>query len=474
MNKAESHIYGLDPAIVRRRMGRTLLVVLSIVAGAVVAVSDPKWLFAGIIAVTLAGFAINRPLWGLLLVLAISVIRPGELWGIPNAAKFANAVLLTALLVHKSITKTPFVRSPMNRWVALLLGSVGLSFLGAFWIQAYVDELYPFLVTLVAYFLILNLTVKRRDFFVAVSALIILSGVVAVLAVNQFIGNIDIPVFRTTGVTGGLFTDPNDFAQFLVMFAPLTFLAARGVQNRLVKAILYTLSLLMAGTVPLTGSRGGFVGLAAVGLLVAWYSKRRMLSLLAYPILFLAFMSLTSESYQSRMETILQYGQDASAVSRLSSWSAARRMFISRPLTGVGLGSYRYAAPHYGGSQVLYVAHSAYYNTLAELGIFGITAFAGMLVFGLIATHRASRRLQNCSDTLGASVARGLFIGLFGYIVTAVFLSTQNYPDLYWFLGLSASIDTWSRTKSLHSAPRTPNDVTPALLARHRRIHHPP
>jgi hypothetical protein len=74
-----------------------------------------------------------------------------------------------------------------------------------------------------------------------------------------------------------------------------------------------------------------------------------------------------------------------------------------------------------------------------------------MLIYGLIASWRAACRLAARGDPLGEAMARGIFIGIWGYIVTSIFLTSCYYPNLYWLMALAASIEAWSRSSKLES-----------------------
>jgi len=331
----------------------------------------------------------------------------------------------------------------MTRWILLLLIGVLISFLGVYWVSAYKETLTGLLIELTSYFLILNLSARRREFFLVLIWFLMLTGFVSFLGARAYWAHMGDPYFRTSGVTGGIFESGNDFSQLLCMFIPVAVMLARVVRNVWAKSGFWCLGVLFVAVVTMTGSRGGFVGLVVIAVLLAWYSKRRGLALALLPAIAAVFFVLSPGFFVERIQSMTSYGQDESAQGRLAAWAAARRIFVSRPLTGVGLGCFQFAAREYGSGADL-VAHNSFYQILAELGLVGIVAFVGMIVYALLATHRAAVRLNARGDPLGAAAARGLYIGVWGYIVTAMFLTSCYYPDLYWLMALAAAIGVWS------------------------------
>lgn len=454
-----------DTVKLRRRVGWSALILGSICIGALLAAVEPLWVVAIVGGLTVTAFVANRPLWGLLFVMSIWYIRPGEMWGVPYAAKFATGILLAAFLVKKSLTKEGWVRTPMSRWVGMFLIATLLSAVNAYWLAAYKDEMNAFLIVLVGYLLVLNLSATRRDFMVVLHAFVFLTGIISLLGMKEYLFGSEGVGFRTSGITGGIFASANDFAMVLCMFIPVAMMLAKSVRNLPLKVLLYGNTLLFLVVITMTSSRGGFLGLVVVALLLTWNSRRRLMAFTLLPVLTAVFLALSPASFRDRIVSIQDYGEDESAQARLDSWAAGRRMFLASPLTGIGAGCFQFAAMDYGLGRIEHVAHNTFINVLAETGILGIVSFTGMLIFGLIASHRAAKRCSARGDPVAAAAARGLFIGIWGYTVTAVFLSTSFYPNLYWFMALSASIDVWSRVeladKSINEAK--PESRIPAI-----------
>lgn len=137
-------------------------------------------------------------------------------------------------------------------------------------------------------------------------------------------------------------------------------------------------------------------------------------------------------------------------VSRLDLWDAALRMWIERPLTGVGPDNFRHLYGRY-----LDMTHwdrrlhsnNLYLELLAGWGIMGTLAFAGFAF--LIASHwlRAQR------TTVGSDVVRSLALGasLVAFFIHGLldyFLSfTSNYLLFWMIAGMIVAISRTMRTE---------------------------
>ncbi|MGB9690109.1 O-antigen ligase family protein [Thermogutta sp.] len=95
---------------------------------------------------------------------------------------------------------------------------------------------------------------------------------------------------------------------------------------------------------------------------------------------------------------------------RISQWAVCWRMFLASPITGIGMGSYRFASPFYTDSEVVTAfAHADYLQFLAEGGLLGVTVLTIFLAHFLKSvTIRSFTR---------DSVENPLLVGLCGGLV---------------------------------------------------------
>ncbi|MCE2490618.1 MAG: O-antigen ligase family protein [Anaerolineae bacterium] len=101
--------------------------------------------------------------------------------------------------------------------------------------------------------------------------------------------------------------------------------------------------------------------------------------------------------------------ENFAVVERLAHWQAALNMATANPWTGVGLGNYEHAYPHYrliNWPQALGHAHNFWLNQLAETGIAGLAAWCGMWLIVVLLTLQARKHPDD--------QARLVVIGLLG------------------------------------------------------------
>jgi O-antigen ligase len=269
-------------------------------------------------------------------------------------------------------------------------------------------------------------------------------GATAVLEISALFSGLQGRVY----VTGTY--DPNDIASVMACTMPLAIflsIESRGVARYLAA----TITILAIFTIILTQSRGGFITLIAVGmiLLVRIPSRQllpRVVLILASILLFGAF---TPESYWQRMATIwggselegvaTDYDRGGIYEARWTLWRAGLRLMLENPLTGVGAGAYEIAeGMSHGGLGKWSTAHNSFIQVGAELGLLGLILFIFLLYSAI----------RNCRTVIGRArrdsqfnpylwLAHGLEISLYGYIIAGFSLSHGYSHLLYFLLGMS-------------------------------------
>lgn len=230
------------------------------------------------------------------------------------------------------------------------------------------------------------------------------------------------------------YANPSDFAFILATTVPLSFWLL-GASPRWRVPLLGVIALISAATV-LSLSRGTIVGLAAGLAWMVLVDRRHVRLVLGGGVLALLVAVLVIRSDPSRFETALLYKEkvaDYNVTTRYDAWSAAAELAVEKPLLGVGPGNFRFyynaLTDRPAGTHNLYVAHNAYLDVAAELGILGLILFLLYLVLVMSRLTVAARR------GLGPpGYARALRVSLVIALVSAVFVSEQYYPP-FWLLG---------------------------------------
>lgn len=354
------------------------------------------WVVAGAICI-IAIWGMFNPFAGLLGLLAINVIQPGEIYPVLDAFRVERVVavlVLLSLFLHQG--KLIFPR--ITKLFLLFWAAMFVSVFFAFWrTGAFLTSL-DFGRTVIYHILIVNLVTTRRRFHTFLFVFVILMGWFAGSSVNAYNhgeyyyrGE---HLARAEGITsaGG---NPNELGLTLVSGLPLvTLLALSGTaRDRLVALAVAVMSV---WAVVITGSRSSFFTMIALLAVFIFSKRKRLLFLPLAAGLLLVIWTVTPPEYKQRYISVENRDQDESYLNRKLAWQAGWAMWKDYPLTGVGAGNFPDADgakywPNADPTRRIWLnAHSLYLQLLAELGLFGVMAF-GYFIFEL---HRLNRRLS--------------------------------------------------------------------------------
>ena len=283
-------------------------------------------------------------------------------------------------------------------------------------------------------------SVERLKKLLTVLTLVLLAGAVAQLLADKR--------------AGGFIGDENDFALAMNVIIPITLFMSISYSG-LKKWGFRLATLVFTAANASVASRGGFVGLIAVSILIWLRTKMKIEILVVTLLAALVFVGLTPPEFKDELFSLDEASAVGTGKGRIELWKAAWRMFADQPLLGVGqcnlsyrLGEYQYDAAgntfwlrDISGTAV----HSIYFTVIAELGVVGVLIWLCML-YNLFRKYRAVMRAAVPEDA-GISadtmflrnIMIGLSTGLVGYLVSGIFLSAFYYP---FFWHLSALITT--------------------------------
>jgi O-antigen ligase len=191
-----------------------------------------------------------------------------------------------------------------------------------------------------------------------------------------------------------------------------------------------------------TGSRGGFVALAAV--LVAavlfggrWRARAAGL-LLIVVILTPVFLFVLIPS------ATVQHLSSSSSSGRTDLWKVGIKMWEANPIAGVGSGNFAVASIDYVQQagpitradlivDVPHAAHNTYLEIIDELGVPGFLMFLAIAVGSVLSALRAARIYERRGDTAFELMARSVALAVIA-LLTADFFITNEYEHLLWLL----------------------------------------
>ena len=270
---------------------------------------------------------------------------------------------------------------------------------------------------------------------------------------------------------GGWLGDENDFCMQMDVAAgfALFLMSSRGAGVS--RPIYISLLCLFVLAAMATMSRGGFIGLTAVGLYWWARSPNKIMPIFLGMVVVL-FMALAApDAYWERIGSTADDATSeggGTGAARLYTWGIGWEMFLHNPVLGVGQGNFPWTFEEYQGDRTWQdkslagrAAHSLYFTLLPELGLVGLVIFLGMLVnsfkdlqwvsraaaeFGMqgnrttkvMETPENSRKRNRIRNALfQARAIEGAFIG---YLVASIFVATLYYPTFWVLVAFSVAL----------------------------------
>ena len=259
---------------------------------------------------------------------------------------------------------------------------------------------------------------------------------------------------RATGPIG----DANRYAQNMLMLLPLAiFMLWRIRFPRWAKVTTAVAVGLIFSGILLTYSRGAFVSILILAFILTALKYIKIRQALSGLLIILVLIAIVSPGYFVRMQTIFgveglvsettEHKPDAVTRGRLTEMMAAGKAFLDHPLLGVGPHNYlNFYSIKYMNDPTIALrqlnynrrAHSLYPELAAETGIFGFTAFMG-IIFLMLYRLVNVRRLWSTSRPELAHLATAFIFSILGYLSTAIFLHL-SYQRYFWlFLALAGA-----------------------------------
>jgi O-antigen ligase len=181
---------------------------------------------------------------------------------------------------------------------------------------------------------------------------------------------------------------------------------------------------IMAGTIFLSGSRGGMIALFAelVVLIIVLARQRRelrsTLGLGAFVLLVVGLLTwLGGNELSQRLATIGSAHSELSTDIRLQINLDGLHMFLKRPVMGWGLGSFPVVYPQFRSFYTNFFvnqAHDDYLQLLVEMGVLG---FGTMIWFVIVVYRRAFRKIANWTSDVSGAVTLACVVGFTGILV---------------------------------------------------------
>jgi putative inorganic carbon (HCO3(-)) transporter len=255
--------------------------------------------------------------------------------------------------------------------------------------------------------------------------------------INFSSGQYDYGSKRTSGfVAGSFLNDENDFAlalNFIIPFAYFFFIEkSKGIKKYFSLGILI---ILVLGVIA-SGSRGGWIGLMAAIFCCLLLSKRKALSLVITGLLAAVIVLFAPAKYWQGVASI-SHTNEGTAQSRINYWKAGVRMFLDHPIIGVGAANGPIRMSEYVtgfadiNTQWGRTFHGTFPQVMAELGSAGLLLYLAMIFFVLKHLRKLIKADLGEDKDGVKSIAKAIIGSMMAYLVTATFLSSAYYPQIW-------------------------------------------
>jgi len=380
---------------------------------------------------------LRRPLIGLLTFSWLAYMRPQDLtWSFARAQRWSflvAAVMLAGWLLSRE--RRPLVWNARTWAMVALVAVVGISLVFSVPTRMSVTHRYVEFAKIIGIALFTTALVHKPEHLRMLVWVVALSfafygvknGLAGILSGGS-------PILQGPG---GMLEDNNDFALALTMGLPMLVQIGASERNRVLRRGVYATVPLTVLTVILTHSRGGFLALSAMVLLLVWRSRNRAAAFAVLGVAALFALLFTPSSYVERIATIAQFKSDGSAMGRLAAWRTAINMALDHPLLGVGLAKFQAAYTDYA-SGLVYdstrVTHNAYLQIWAECGSIALLLYLFLIAStfaSLLRIRSQARRLYSSSWILNYTAM--FEAAMLAFVIGSAFLNRAHF-DLFYHL----------------------------------------
>lgn len=303
------------------------------------------------------------------------------------------------------------------------------------------EDLY--LKVILVYLLAVNVLISPRRLERLTWILILALGYLAFRAVLDYARGVNLidRGTRVRGSVGGILENPNDLALNMVVFLPFAAFMAMMPGPVIKRLVAAGCAACMVGAIVASGSRGGFLGFAAMLLILAAFAARKRPGLvIAGALVVMCALPVLPDTYWRRIASITDESKDD-----VQSSQARRRLmgesfdaFVENPLTGVGAGNFKNYKPTER-LEAWHESHNVWLQVGAELGVFGIAVFLFLVFRAFYAVFQTRRLLRRNPDVALDAHAAAMAASLVGWFVCAFFASVAYNWTFYYLLALAAA-----------------------------------
>lgn len=431
-----------------------------------------QYFLGGLFFILIATIIFLRPQWGtyiLTITIFTGLSNSFTRQGLPSLNKPLVAITFLSLILTTFVNQRSF---PRFKRIELFMLACGMAwFVSAFFAHdrtASFTQITDFIKDFVIVLCIILSLQNRRHWRRALWSLILAAAFVSALSAYQIISgdyaqtfaglarnNLDQVIveeyqIRLAGPVG----DPNYFG--LILVAPFTLAIYRIFDERktYVKMVAAVSAGFMLFAILNTYSRGAFVTIVVILLMIAIERRVRPSFILLTIFVSLIFTPILPEAYQDRLSSLVDLvskdektvRSESSFKGRYSELIAGAYMFSEYPFMGVGVANYPVRYQEFASRLGMEYrvserdAHSLYVEIAAETGLFGIFAFGGLFFITIYELARAKRKLgQTRADAKMRVWLTSLQLGFIAFLIGSIFLHDAYIRYLWLLVGFCAA-----------------------------------
>ena len=385
--------------------------------------------------------------WMICIYLIMEYVRPQSIYPGLDFLPWEKVFLGLAVLALPMDPHRCRVRDPTNVWmtvflVVIIAASTFATFPSISW-----SHWFDFFGWYVIYFLIITIVTTGERYFIFLVIFLLANFKLSIFGARTWMSRGF--GFTDWGIQGppGYFENSADLSTEMLIFAPIAFELALFVKPY-VKRVTYWLLMLGAATGAMTvlgaSSRGSQLGLLAQSVWVAIQRKLNLKVLVGIALVAWIGYGLLPAEQKARFASA---GADSTSIQRLLYWKAGLKMIENHPVLGVGYFNFAavYAADHsnqlwHGTTSQL--PHNIFIQMGTDAGLIGLGVFL-MLIYRNLKGARDIRRAckaNPAAPAFAASVAKGLVLATWGFVIAGQFNTVGYYPFLWINLALTVSL----------------------------------
>jgi putative inorganic carbon (HCO3(-)) transporter len=406
--------------------------------------------------------------WMACLYLMLQYFDPLRIYPSLDALPLDKVTVGLAMLSFPMDPRRRWVRDSTNIWISLFLVVIVISSTFATYPAISWKNWYNFFNWYVIYFVIINTVTTGERYFIFLAIFLVANFKLSFFGARTWAARGF--GYASWGLEGppGFFQNSSDFSTEMLMFAPIAFELALFVKPY-VRRVTYWFLMIgaLTGAMSVLGasSRGSQVALAVQG---AWISIQRGLKLrILVAIALVAGLgyALLPAAEKARFTNV---GTDNTSIQRLAYWRAGLKMIENHPFLGVGYFNFSPVYAAHASDKlwhgVAQLPHNIFIQVGTDAGSIGLGIFL-MLIYRNLKLAKEIRQVCKKHGDVPAfapSVARGLAITAWGFVIAGQFNTVSYYPFFWINLALTVSLANIVR--------RTVEERTAGQLERQRGL----